>query len=171
MEKISDLYGRLLNLLFGLACLILLGMTVMICTDVITRNLEIGELPWSNEISESMLYLMTALAAPWLLRQGQHIRVDILLRALPRVVAWYCEWIADLLGFACSVILCAYGWQVTLLSYSDGALTIKTLVTPEWWALAPITLSFLLLAIEFLFRMRRLYLSERRPRDEAVSAS
>ena len=41
-------------------------------------------LAWSNEMSEHMLYCMTMLAAPWLLRQGQHIRVDILLRALPR---------------------------------------------------------------------------------------
>jgi TRAP-type C4-dicarboxylate transport system permease small subunit len=171
MEKISDLYGRLLNLLFGIACLILLGMTLMIGADVITRNLAIGEIPWSNEVSESMLYLMTVLAAPWLLRQGQHIRVDIVLRALPRPVAWYCEWIADLLGFGCSVVLCLYGWKVTLSSYADGALTYKTLITPEWWSLAPVTLSFLLLAIEFLFRMHRLYRGERGPRDEAVSAS
>ena len=41
-------------------------------------------LAWSNEISELMLYLITLLAAPWLLREGQHIRVDIVLRALPR---------------------------------------------------------------------------------------
>ena len=30
-----------------------------------------------------MLYLITLLTAPWLLRQGQHIRVDIVLRLVP----------------------------------------------------------------------------------------
>ena len=35
-----------------------------------------------------MLYLITMCVAPWLLRQGQHIRVDILLQALPPRLAW-----------------------------------------------------------------------------------
>ena len=37
-----------------------------------------------------------------------------------------------------------------------GALSIKTLVMPEWWLLAPLPVCFALLAIEFVFRMRRL---------------
>jgi TRAP-type C4-dicarboxylate transport system permease small subunit len=44
-------------------------------------------------------------------------------------------------------------------------------VTPEWWLLVPLPLAFLLFAIEFLFRMRRLSRSERAPRTDAVSAS
>ena len=39
-------------------------------------------LAWSNEVSEVMLFLVTMCVAPWLLRQGQHIRVDILLQAI-----------------------------------------------------------------------------------------
>ena len=50
----------------------------------------------SNELSEDILYLMTLLAAPWLLRQGQHIRVDIILRALPPRAAWLLEWVGDM---------------------------------------------------------------------------
>ena len=57
------------------ACALLLLMTVMIGVDVLSRNLGGGGVPVSNEISEDILYLMTLLAAPWLLRQGQHIRV------------------------------------------------------------------------------------------------
>ena len=58
----------------------------MIGGDVI-RNFGFGGLPWSNEVSEYILYLVTLLSAPWLLRRGQHIRVDILLRALPARLA------------------------------------------------------------------------------------
>ena len=46
-------------------------------------------LDWSNDLTEAMLYLITMCAAPWILRQGQHIRVDILLRAIPKRTAWY----------------------------------------------------------------------------------
>jgi hypothetical protein len=37
--------------------------------------------------------------------------------------------------------------------------------------LAPLPVAFLLLAIEFLFRMRRLARAKRAPRTDAVSAS
>jgi TRAP-type C4-dicarboxylate transport system permease small subunit len=122
-------------------------------------------------VSEDILYLLTLLTAPWLLRQGQHIRVDILLRALPARAGWLLEWIGDVLGLACSVYFIWYGSKVLVASHQAGAVTIKTLVTPEWWLLAPMPLAFLLLAIEFVFRMRRLSRAERAPRADAVSAS
>ena len=80
-------------------------------------------------MSEDILYLLTLLAAPWLLRQGQHIRVDILLRALPARIGWLLEWVGDVLGLACSLYFVWYGWKVLSASYQAGAITIKTLVT------------------------------------------
>jgi TRAP-type C4-dicarboxylate transport system permease small subunit len=171
MDRLSDAFGRVLDGLMLLACLLLLAMTVLIGADVITRNTGLGGVAWSGEVSENIIYLLTLLAAPWLLRQGQHIRVDILLRALPGRVAWLLEWAGDLLGLACSLYFIWYGWQVVVASYEAGAVTIKTLITPEWWMLAPLPVAFLLLAIEFGFRMRRLAHAERGPRTDAVSAS
>ena len=49
--------------------------------------------------------------------------------------------------------------------------TVKTLALPEWWLLWPMPVAFVLLSVEFVFRIRRLALSERQPRDDAVSAS
>lgn len=171
MERLSRIYGRLLDAFMGTACLLLLAMTLLIGADVIGRNAGLGGIPWSGEISEDILYLLTLLTAPWLLRQGQHIRVDILLRALPARLGWLLEWVGDLLGLACSLYFVWYGWKVLAASYSSGAISIKTLVTPEWWLLVPLPLAFLLFAIEFLFRMRRLSRAERAPRTDAVSAS
>jgi hypothetical protein len=42
---------------------------------------------------------------------------------------------------------------------------------PEWWLLAPLPAAFMLLAVEVLFRMQRLYAGERGPRSDAVSAA
>ncbi len=175
MNRLSELYGKLLNFLGLIACALLFAMMLMICADVLLRNVPIPGLPrglaWSNEVSEMMLYLITMLSAPWLLRQGQHIRVDIVLRAIPKFIAWCCEWVADVCGFLCCVWMVWYGLRVTLRSFNDGAMTIKTLVTPEWWSLAPLPIAFMLLAIEMIFRMHRLANSPREPRDDAVSAS
>jgi TRAP-type transport system small permease protein len=171
MDRLSRVYGRLLDALMAAACLLLLGMTLLIGADVIGRNAGLGGVPWSAEVSEDILYLLTLITAPWLLRQGQHIRVDILLRVLPARLGWLLEWVGDLLGLACSLYFVWYGWKVLAASYTSGAVSIKTLVTPEWWLLVPLPVAFLLFAIEFAFRMHRLARSERAPRSDAVSAS
>ena len=127
------------------------NLTLVICADVLLRNVPLipglQGLAWSNELSETGLYLITVLAAPWLLRQGQHIRVDILLRALPRTVGWACEWLSDAVALACCVAVAVYGTRAAWESYVQGSITIKTLVTPEWWTLAPLPAAFALLEV------------------------
>jgi TRAP-type C4-dicarboxylate transport system permease small subunit len=171
MQRISAVFGRVFDGMMLAACLLLLFMTLLIGADVATRNLGVGGIAWSNEVSENILYLITLLSAPWLLRQGQHIRVDILLRVIPPRIGWLFEWVSDLIGLACSLYFVWYGWKVATASYQAGAVTIKTLVTPEWWLLAVLPVAFLLVAIEFVFRMQRLSKAERSPRTDAVSAS
>lgn len=174
IDSLSAAWERLLNALAFAACAIVLAMTLMICADVLLRNVRlipgVQGLAWSNEVSEWMLYLVTMLAAPWLLRRGQHIRVDILLRAIPARIGWYCEWIADVIGLACCLVIAYYGFRAVMASFGGGSLSIKTLVMPEWWILAPLPMAFLMLAVEMAFRMRRLYVGVRAPRDDAVTA-
>ena len=171
MVKLSRWYGRLLEAMLLVACLLLLGMTLLIGIDVLLRNLGAGGIAPSNELSEYALYLVTLIAAPGVLRQGQHIRVEIVLRLLPEQVGWALEWLCDAVGLTCCLCFVWYGARVTLESLASSSLSIKTLVIPEWWLLLPMPAAFALLALEFLFRMHRLALAERRPRDDAVSAA
>ena len=171
MLMLSRWYGRVLDGMLGAACLLLLIMTLMIGADVLLRNLGLGGIPPSNELSEDFLYLITLLAAPGLLRQGQHIRIDIVLRALPFRLGWLLEWLGDALGLACCLFFVWYGARVALASFANGALSIKTLVMPEWWLMAPMPIAFALVAVEFVFRMHRLAMGAQRPREDAVSAS
>jgi TRAP-type C4-dicarboxylate transport system permease small subunit len=154
-----------------LASAMVLIMTLLIGADVGLRNAGLGGVAWSNEASEYMLYLITLLSAPWLLRQGKHIRIDIVLRALPPRVGWALEWVGDLLGLLCSLYFVWYGIKVLAASYLAGSISIKTLIIPEWWLLAPMPLAFVAVSIEFAFRMHRLAKAERAPRSDAVSAS
>ena len=173
MARLEAAYGKLLEALALAACALVFGMTLMICADVLLRNVRLVPglvgLEWSNEISEAMLYLITMLTAPWLLRKGQHIRVDIVLRAVPKRLGWVFEWIVDVIGLACCVVITYYGTRAALASFKAGSMSIKTLVTPEWWLLSVLPVAFLALSLEMLFRMRRLALGERAPRDDAVS--
>src|SRR6266404_7804084 len=173
MQRFEAAYGRLLDALALIACALVLAMTLMICVDVLLRNVRIFPrlvgLEWSNEVSEAMLYLVTLLTAPWLLRRGQHIRVDIILRAVPPPVGWVFEWIVDTLALGCCALIAWYSARAAWASFAAGSLSIKTLITPEWWLLSVLPLAFTALTVEMLFRMRRLYFGPRTPRDDAVS--
>jgi TRAP-type transport system small permease protein len=171
MFTLSRWYGHLLNGMLSAAGLLLLFMTVMIGADVFLRNIGAGGIPPSNELSEDCLYLITLLAAPGLLRQGQHIRIDIVLRVLPQRLGWLLEWVGDVVGLICCLFFVWYGTGVAAASFADGSVSIKTLVMSEWPLLTPMPAAFALLAVEFGFRMHRLALAERRPREDAVSAS
>jgi TRAP-type transport system small permease protein len=171
MNRMSAAFGRLFDALAFLAALILLAMVVIVTADVLLRNTTNGGISWANEVTEYALYVITLLTAPWLLRRGQHVRLDIILTIVPARVAWLMEAASDALGFLLSVVLVRYGAGMTYDSARLGAITIKNLVFPEWWLLAPLPITFALLAIEFVFRFQRLMTGERTRRVEATSVS
>lgn len=171
MQRLNDLYGNLLTALALLGAMLLFAMMLMICTDVVLRGMRMSGVPWASEMSEYILYGSTFLAAPWLLRQGRHVRLDLVLRGLPPGLAWRAEWLADIIGMATCTTLTWAGWRILLASKDNGNIVIKTIAFTEWWLLIPIPLTFLLLSIEFVFRMVRLSNGPRQLRNEATSAA
>jgi TRAP-type C4-dicarboxylate transport system permease small subunit len=169
MSKLSNLFGKLLNALAVAAALTLLAMVVMVTADILLRNLTRTGFAWSNEVSEYALYVITLLTAPWLLRRGQHVRVDLVLTLVPVRVAWLMEAAGDVLGFAVCLVMMRYGFKMSIESAVLDSITIKNLVFPEWWLLWPLPVCFALLAAEFAFRFDRLIHSEPGRRVEATS--
>ena len=141
MNRLSATFGRLFDALAVLAALILLVMVVLVTADIVLRNLTRTGFPWANEVSEYALYGMTLLTAPWLLRRGQHVRIDLLLSVVPTRVAWLMEAAGDVIGLLVCIVMVRYG------------------------------IFFALLAAEFAFRLHRLLNSDPGRRIEATSTS
>lgn len=175
IDYISGAYGRLLSGIALIGCAMLFAMMMLIVADVLVRNVPlipgVHAVSWANEVTEYALYLITLTLAPWLLRRGQHIRVDVILRVLPARLAWYSEWLCDLVALVCCIVFSVAAWQATAGSMAAGIMAIRTLVLPEWWLLVPLPICFALLAMEMLFRMRRLYLGKRGARDDTVGVA
>ena len=169
MTRLSDFFGRLFNALAVLAALTLLAMVVVVTGDIILRNLTRTGFPWANEVSEYALYVITLLTAPWLLRRGQHVRIDLILTLFPTRATWLMEAAGDIVGFVVCLVMMRYGITMTVDSAVLGSLTIKNLVFLEWWLLWPLPLCFALLAVEFVFRFDRLKRGPRGRRLEATS--
>jgi TRAP-type C4-dicarboxylate transport system permease small subunit len=146
-------YRGLLHACAVLAAL-LLGVTAALITgDVVARNVGLGSLPWILEVSEYVLPLATFLVAPWLLARNEHVRLDVLLTALPPRFARALARAGDLLGLAVCAVFVVYGARAIASSAQQGSLVIKSVVFPEWWLYAPVPACFALLAIGFVRRI------------------
>ncbi|HEY7610362.1 MAG TPA: TRAP transporter small permease [Alphaproteobacteria bacterium] len=140
--------------LIGLVCGLLIGAIALdITVDVVMRNLKLGSLSWVMEINEYALYAVTALGAPWALYRGAHVRVDLLLKGVPRALGRWLEALTDLVGLLASSVLLYYAVAVARVSLRENARVIKVLIIPEWWVYAVIAIGALLLVIEFTRRL------------------
>ena len=97
MTALSDAFGRLFEALAALASAILLAMVAVVSADILLRDAFGSGISWANEVSEYALYVITVLTAPWLLRRGQHVRIDIVLTMVPPQIAWLMEALETLL--------------------------------------------------------------------------
>ena len=152
------LIDRTIDLLAGLAGALLCTLTVLVCLDVASRGLQLFSIPWTLEATEYQLYAITFLSAPWVLRIGGHIAIDLLVQNLPEPKARRLLWIANLLCALTCAVLLYYAIEVLLASYSSGTLVYKSLVFPEWYqyVLPPFTFVLMLsLLVRWLFRPPR----------------
>ena len=153
---LASAYEFLVVFLAVAAAAMLGALPVLISADVVLRNLGLGSLPWIVEVSEYAIFWATFLAAPWVLHEGAHVRVDIALAASPPALRRALELLADAAGLAVSLVLGTYGLFATLDSWRMESLVFKALVVAEWWLLAVIPLSAALMAVEFALRLARL---------------
>lgn len=171
MARLDAVWVRILTLLALLAAVLVGFMVAVICADVLMRNFKLGNLPWSTEVAEYTLYLSTFLAAPWLLRQGAHVRMDLLIKSLPPTAGWVLELVADVIGlFTCAAMTYSCT-NAALASAAQNSLIFKILVFPEWWLIASANLMFGALTIECLCRLQRQFKGPKRVREEATSVA
>ncbi|MCO5099337.1 MAG: TRAP transporter small permease [Burkholderiaceae bacterium] len=154
-RKALDAYDALIVALGHFAGLAIAAIAVFISAEVVLRNAGAGTIGWLNEAIEYLLYLCTFAAAPWALRQGAHIRVDLLLSALPMRAAMVLERFADASGAIVCAAYCWFGSQTAWVAYRQGTVQYKSFATPEWLLFAVTPVCALLLAVEFVIRYRR----------------
>ncbi|WP_147335736.1 TRAP transporter small permease [Pseudotabrizicola alkalilacus] len=139
------------------ACVALsIGMfTLLVPLDFVLRKLRMGGLEWLNEGAEYFLFFGVFLSATWVLQQGAHVRVDIIISNLPARAAAWLERVMDLMGAALCGIMAYLGTRSTVSAYILGTLPDKDLRLPNWVVLTVFAVSFVLLTIEFLLRYFR----------------
>lgn len=155
MSRLPSIYDRLIQALGLLAGLLIALCALLISLDVVLRNLFYSTIAWLPDLVEHVLFFSTFAIAPWVLRQGAHVRVDIVLAALPPSLGRAMDRLSNLLGIVICLAFGYFGALATLDAIRIESVQYKTLAIPEWWLLIVIPISMLLLAIEFLLRFAR----------------
>lgn len=155
MRAISKAHAALIGMLGFAAGVALACLAVLITVDVTIRNLGVGNFPWLLEVSEYVLFGATFLAAPWVLRENAHVRVDLLLTAVPKAAGRLLAGLADVLGLVISGVLTWYALRVTAEAVERGDLIFKELVVPEWPFFLVVVVSGGLLIAEFALRLAK----------------
>lgn len=137
----------------ALLALILIG-------EVIVTSFFEWSQPWAVEYAIYLQCFVLFCGAGWTLRQGGHIRVAILLQALPQAAARLLDMVGT--AFAVGVVGFASGalWQQLIRTFDFGSTSFYPMGTPLWIPQALLTLGVTLLLLGFVARFLRLALGQ-----------
>ncbi len=143
----------LVNLLAFAAGAMLCVLVVLICVDVTARTLRLFATPWTLDIAEYLLYGITFLGAPWVLREEGHIAIEVAVERLPPRARALLRRCTDGFGALVCAVLTFYALRMFWRSYSAKNLVHETFVFPEWYLYVIAPPIFLILTLLFLRRV------------------
>ena len=155
LDAFEAAFDRFNRLLAGLVAASIGLFAVLIPLNLFLIRLQWKSMWWLYEAVEYALYFGVFLGAPWVLRQGAHVRVDVVVSNLSKPAAERLDRALNLFGAALCILLCAYGARSAVGEFADGILPDKDLRIPTGYMMTVFAASFMLLTVEFLMRLRR----------------
>jgi len=154
LTKTGYIFDHLLDFLAVLAGALILCACLIVNIEVIMRYFLNRPTIWALEICEYSLLWLTFLGTAWLLREGGHVKLDLLhdrLNAKGHVLtgAIIFTLVYGLCGIACMTIT-YYSLLTVWHNFQEGILVPKLLELPKAPILSVIVLGSLLLSIQFL---------------------
>jgi C4-dicarboxylate transporter DctQ subunit len=171
VKRLFRLLDRIEGWLAAAATILLVAVTLSVCADVLMRTLFNSPIIWVVEIDEYALLYITFLGTAWTLRQGSHVRVDILIGLFPPAGRRILGMISSFLGIMVSVVLMAWGVVVTWDKFVSHAYKPTVINFPTWIVVIIIPIGSLFLAIRFARNLAEYASGERFDRTEAEEAS
>lgn len=167
MDKLKQVYDRVIVTLAMMAGVMIALVFGFIVVDVSIRTLGYPPPAFVSAVSEYMLLYITMFAAPWLVRERGHVRIDSFVSYLSERTRHRLDRL--IVGVAALLCLIA-AWHAFWLGYGfweRGTEDIRSITIPRWALYAPLVIGFGLCAVEFL---RFLHPAARFSTDERISA-
>lgn len=139
-----------------LAALSAAALALILIVEVLATSFLNWSQPWAVEYAIYLQCFVLFLGAGWTLRQGGHIRVSVLLQALPPRAAAVLDQVGT--AFALGIAgFAAYAlWGQWVRTYDFGSTSFYPMGTPLWIPQGLLAAGVTLLALAFLARFLRL---------------
>ncbi len=157
LDRFEAGFDRLMVFFASLVAVSIALFAILIPFDLFIRSVGWGSMWWLYEGIEYALYAGIFLGAPWVLKEGAHVRVDVLVATLPKKISARLEQALDLVGAAICAALTYYAVRSMIADYLEDSLPDKVLVIDDWILMLVFSVAFTMLTIEFLLRLRRVH--------------
>ncbi|MEZ5936146.1 MAG: TRAP transporter large permease subunit [Alphaproteobacteria bacterium] len=131
----------------ALAAVVLVVMTGIVCFEIFSRYVLNEPTWWGSEIVTYLLVGMTFAGLAAAQRSGEHVRVELLLDALPAERRAALEIFSNWLGL---IFVLFAGWQMALFNaaeYVNDTRDWGLLATPQWIPELPVTIGYAIFAL------------------------
>ncbi len=131
-----------------IVCLLLVGMIVLACLQILLRDLFAGGLAWADPLLRYMVLWIGLLGAAIATKRDKHIGIDIASHLLPKeVLLWLRVVIQFFSSLVCVVLTyAAYRFVHDELSYGGGQVVLGL---PSWLLTSIFPFVFGLMSIRF----------------------
>jgi len=153
--KLDTLFRRVTDAMAVVAGLLLVAIVFIISIDVAMRHFFNNPQVWTVEVCEYFIFAITFLGAPWLLRVGGHVNVDLVTARLPIKARHALNVLSGIVGALVCLVLTWFGVATAIECYQNGVLEVRTLDIPKYWFMILIAIGYFLLFGEFCRQVLR----------------
>jgi C4-dicarboxylate transporter DctQ subunit len=147
--KGKGIFDRVIDFMAFLAGLLLVASVLIECLEIFMRYCIKRPQIWSMDACEYILFGVAFLGAPWLLKKGGHVSVDIIIERLSPRARSYFGCLSSAVGIFVSALICWFGLVATWECYTTGVLVTKTYSVPKAYVLPFISIGYFFLLVEF----------------------
>ena len=158
--RIFDWTAAAVNVLTGA---VLVGLVLLVCTEVFKRSILGGSLGFAEEVSAYMVVALTLFGAALALRSGSLFRVEFLFKRLGPKMQHVVTLFFIVLSLACCLLLVWKCYGLVGSSFTRGRFAATVLRTPLWIPQSLLPAGFAIIAL-FLIEQAIVLL---RPAQEA----
>lgn len=158
--KKKGIFDWITDIMAFIAGVLLVITVLIVCFEVVMRYFIHRPQVWTVEVCEYILFSIAFLGAPWLLRVGGHVNIDVLVSQFGPRKQSMLGLFSSGVGVLVSAIILWFSLKAAYDCYETGVVLTRTLTIHKDYFLLLIALGYALLLVEFarqfLMYIRRL---------------
>jgi TRAP-type C4-dicarboxylate transport system permease small subunit len=147
--KKKSVFEWIIDAMAFLAGMMLVALVLIVSVEIGARYFFQYPLVWTVEVCEYLLFSMAFFGAPWLLKVGGHVNIDIFIGQFGEKAQQVMNLFSTVAGGFVSGIIVWTALKVSIDSYKTGVLLTKTISIPQYPFMLLIAFGYLCLLLEF----------------------